>query len=143
MNWRCHEQACCTREYSHARAGAGARRRSFDQPVDPVAGVVSASDGDDIDAQGPLPLGAGGRHWLRRDTAIRKSFDRVADRDSFFCRNRSRRRSRPLASCGVGRRDLAYLGCLLAGGGNIFPQVFGGGWLTGLLEGVLLALYLW
>ena len=24
-----------------------------------------------------------------------------------------------------------------------FPQVFGGGWLTGLLEGGLLALYLW
>jgi uncharacterized membrane protein (DUF2068 family) len=24
-----------------------------------------------------------------------------------------------------------------------FPQVFGGGWLTGLLEGALLALYLW
>jgi fatty acid desaturase len=24
-----------------------------------------------------------------------------------------------------------------------FPQVFGGGWLTGVLEGALLALYLW
>ena len=24
-----------------------------------------------------------------------------------------------------------------------FPQVFGGGWLTGLLEGALLAIYLW
>ncbi len=24
-----------------------------------------------------------------------------------------------------------------------FPQVFGGGWLTGALEGVLLAVYLW
>lgn len=24
-----------------------------------------------------------------------------------------------------------------------FPQVFGGGWLTGMLEGGLLALYLW
>ena len=24
-----------------------------------------------------------------------------------------------------------------------FPQVFGGGWLTGALEGALLALYLW
>ena len=24
-----------------------------------------------------------------------------------------------------------------------FPQVFGGGWLTGLLEGGLLAIYLW
>jgi uncharacterized membrane protein (DUF2068 family) len=24
-----------------------------------------------------------------------------------------------------------------------FPQVFGGGWLTGVLEGTLLALYLW
>jgi hypothetical protein len=33
--------------------------------------------------------------------------------------------------------------CLDAGGGNIFPQVFSGSWLTGLLEGGLLALYLW
>jgi hypothetical protein len=24
-----------------------------------------------------------------------------------------------------------------------FPQVFGGGWLTGVLEGALLILYLW
>jgi hypothetical protein len=24
-----------------------------------------------------------------------------------------------------------------------FPQVFGGGWLTGLLEGGLLVIYLW
>ena len=48
-----------------------------------------------------------------------------------------------LACRGLGRSDLAHGRCIDAGGRNIFPQVFGGGWLTGVLEGSLLAVYLW